>query len=215
MHTRPPSKRSGSPFSSTSWSSRTRSTCRQKSRNSRAVTADAIFVFMTEIETAAFLDEVQAQALEKPIYGGDVLSAASTIALVQPGAADGTKTHVGLNASAPVFADWIAAYAAFHPAADPPDHNSIKGYLSVYIVKEPTEQVGSFDNSQFSDIAHCTTITVANEPGLLLDVSYDGNGDIDRESFIIEVVDGVGQIVADGPTARQPRRARLLTCSPD
>ena len=42
--------------------------------------ADAIFAFMTEIETAAFLDEVQAQALEKPIYGGDVLSAASTIA---------------------------------------------------------------------------------------------------------------------------------------
>ena len=68
--------------------------------------ADAIFVFMTEIETAAFLDEYQAQGLDKPLYGGDVLSAASTIALVQPGAADGTSTHAGLNASAPVFADW-------------------------------------------------------------------------------------------------------------
>src|SRR6187431_2682912 len=89
--------------------------------------ADAIFAFMTEIETAAFLDEMQAQAVEKPIYGGDVLSAASTIALAQPGAADGTKTHAGLNASAPVFADWKEAYAAFHPDADPPDHNSIKG----------------------------------------------------------------------------------------
>ncbi len=47
--------------------------------------ADAIFVFMTEIETAAFLDEYQAQGLDKPLYGGDVLSAASTIALAQPG----------------------------------------------------------------------------------------------------------------------------------
>ena len=93
--------------------------------------ADAIFAFMTEIETAAFLDEVQAQALEKPMYGGDVLSAASTIALAQPGAADGTITHAGLNASAPVFADWTAAYAEFHPEADQPDHNSIKGYTSV------------------------------------------------------------------------------------
>ena len=68
--------------------------------------ADAIFVFMTEIETAAFLDEYQAQGLDKPLYGGDVLSAASTIALAQPGAADGTTTHAGLNASAPVFSDW-------------------------------------------------------------------------------------------------------------
>ncbi|HEX4984334.1 MAG TPA: ABC transporter substrate-binding protein [Ilumatobacteraceae bacterium] len=161
--------------------------------------ADAIFAFMTEIETAAFLDEVQAQALEKPIYGGDVLSAASTIALVQPGAADGTQTHAGLNASAPVFADWKEAYAAFHPSANPPDHNSIKGYTAVYIVKEITERIGSFDNSQFSDQLHCATITVDDEPGVLLDVSYDANGDIDRESYIVGVVNGVGEIVATVP----------------
>ena len=161
--------------------------------------ADAIFAFMTEIETAAFLDEVQAQALEKPMYGGDVLSAASTIALAQPGAADGTITHAGLNASAPVFADWTAAYAEFHPDADQPDHNSIKGYTSVYVVKEVTERIGSFDNSQFSDTLHCATLTVADEPGLLLDVSYDGNGDIDRESYLVEVVDGVGQITETLP----------------
>jgi branched-chain amino acid transport system substrate-binding protein len=163
--------------------------------------ADAIFAFMTEIETAAFLDEVQKQALEKPIYGGDVLSAASTIALAQPGAADGTITHAGLNASADVFADWKEAYAAFHPDADPPDHNSIKGYTAVHIVKEITERIGEFDNSQFSDELHCATITVADEPGVLLDVSYDANGDIDRESYIVEVVDGVGQIVETRPPA--------------
>ena len=163
--------------------------------------ADAIFAFMTEIETAAFLDEVQAQALDKPIYGGDVLSAASTIALAQPGAADGTITHAGLNASADVFTDWKEAYAAFHPSADPPDHNSIKGYTAVHIVKEVTERIGEFDKAQFSDRLHCATITVDEEPGVLLDVSYDGNGDIDRESYIVEVVDGVGQIVETRPPA--------------
>jgi branched-chain amino acid transport system substrate-binding protein len=161
--------------------------------------ADAIFVFMTEIETAAFLDEYQAQGLDKPLYGGDVLSAASTIELAQPGAADGTVTHAGLNASAPVFADWKQAYAEFHPDADPPDHNSIKGYTAVYIVKEATEQIGEFDNSQFSDTLHCATLTVDDEPGLLLDVSYDGNGDIDRESYIVSVVDGAGEITETVP----------------
>jgi branched-chain amino acid transport system substrate-binding protein len=161
--------------------------------------ADAIFVFMTEIETAAFLDEYQAQGLDKPLYGGDVLSAASTIELAQPGAADGTITHAGLNASAPVFADWKQAYADFHPDADPPDHNSIKGYTAVYIVKEATEQIGELDNSQFSDTLHCATLTVDDEPGLLLDVSYDGNGDIDRESYIVSVVDGAGEITETVP----------------
>jgi branched-chain amino acid transport system substrate-binding protein len=161
--------------------------------------ADAIFVFMTEIETAAFLDEYQAQGLDKPLYGGDVLSAASTIALVQPGAADGTRTHAGLNASAPPFADWKTAYAEFHPTADPPDHNSIKGYTIVHVVKEAVERIGEFDNTQFSDTLHCATLTVEDEPGLLLDVSYDGNGDIDRESYIVSVVDGTGEIVETLP----------------
>jgi branched-chain amino acid transport system substrate-binding protein len=161
--------------------------------------ADAIFVFMTEIETAAFLDEYQAQGLDKPLYGGDVLSAASTIELAQPGAADGTTTHAGLNASAPVFADWKEAYAEFHPDADPPDHNSIKGYTAVYIVKEATERVGEFDNSQFADTLYCATLTVDDEPALMLDVSYDGNGDIDRESYIVSVVDGVGEITETVP----------------
>jgi branched-chain amino acid transport system substrate-binding protein len=157
--------------------------------------ADAIFVFMTEIETAAFLDEYQAQGLDKALYGGDVLSAASTIALAQPGAADGTSTHAGLNASAPVF----SAYAEFHPTADPPDHNSIKGYTIVHVVKEAVERIGEFDNTQFSDTLHCATLTVEDEPGLLLDVSYDGNGDIDRESYIVSVVDGTGEIVETLP----------------
>jgi len=161
--------------------------------------ADAIFVFMTEIETAAFLDEYQAQDLDKPLYGGDVLSAASTIALAQPGAADGTVTHAGLNASAPVFADWTQAHAEFHPDADPPDHNNIKGYTAVHIVKEATERIGEFDNSQFSDTLHCATLTVDDEPSLLLDVSFDGNGDIDRESYIVSVVDGVGEITETVP----------------
>lgn len=161
--------------------------------------ADAILVFMTEIESAAFLDEYQAQGLDTPLYGGDVLSAASTIELTQPGAADGTITHAGLNASAPAFEEWRTAYAEFHPDADPPDHNSIKGYTAVHVVKEATEQIGEFDNSQFSDTIHCATLTVDDEPGLLLDVSYDGNGDIDRESYIIGVTDGVGEITETLP----------------
>jgi branched-chain amino acid transport system substrate-binding protein len=163
--------------------------------------ADAIFAFMSEIETATFLDEARAQGLDKPMYGGDVLSAASTRALAQPGAADGVVTHVGLTPAADPFVDWAASYTEFHPDADPPDHNSIKGYTVVHIVKEVTEQIGELDRSQISDTLHCATLSVADEPGLLLDVSFDANGDIDRESYIVEVVDGEAQITETLPPA--------------
>jgi branched-chain amino acid transport system substrate-binding protein len=158
--------------------------------------SQAVFAYMTELETAAFLDEVQNQALDKPIYGSDVLVSGSVIELAQPGAVDGAQAHVGLAAGAPVFEDWIAAHEAFHPGITGVDHNNIKGYLSVHMVKELTEQVGSFDRIEMAEIAHCNSdMTVANEPGLLLDFAIDGNGDIDRESFIIEVVDGTGEVI--------------------
>jgi branched-chain amino acid transport system substrate-binding protein len=161
--------------------------------------ADAVFVFLTELETAAFLDEVQNQAFDKPLYGSDVLVSGSVIELAQPGAADGAQAHVGLTPNADVFADWFAAHEEFHPGITGVDHNNIKGYLSVHMVKELTEQVGSFDRVALAEIAHCNTLTVADEPGLLLDLTIDGNGDIDRPSFIIEVVDGEGQVIAEAP----------------
>ena len=110
--------------------------------------ADAIFAFMTEIETAAFLDEFQAQALDKPIYGGDVLSAASTIALVQPGAADGTNTHAGLNASAPVFADWKDGLRRV-PSRRPirPTTTASRATPSSTSSRRSSERIGEFDNT--------------------------------------------------------------------
>ena len=34
------------------------------------------------------------------------------------------------------------------------------------------------------------TIKAADDPGILMDVTFDENGDIDREGFLVEVVDG-------------------------
>jgi branched-chain amino acid transport system substrate-binding protein len=35
---------------------------------------------------------------------------------------------------------------------------------------------------------------VAKEPGVLMDVSIDANGDLDRESFIVEVKNGKQEV---------------------
>jgi branched-chain amino acid transport system substrate-binding protein len=39
------------------------------------------------------------------------------------------------------------------------------------------------------------TITPQEEPGVLMEVTFDNNGDIDRESFLGEVVGGKQEIV--------------------
>ncbi len=34
------------------------------------------------------------------------------------------------------------------------------------------------------------TIKASDEPGMLMDVTFDENGDIDRQGFLVEVVEG-------------------------
>ena len=47
------------------------------------------------------------------------------------------------------------------------------------------------------------TITPQDEPGVLMEATWDGNGDIDRESFLGEVVNGKQKIVEISAQARQ------------
>ena len=126
--------------------------------------ADAIFVFMTEIETAAFLDEYQAQGLDKPLYGGDVLERGVDDRAGAAGCRRRNHHPCGAQRLGAGLRGWKEAYAEVHPDADPPDHNSIKGYTTVYIVKEATERIGEFDNSQFADTLYCADLTVEDEP---------------------------------------------------
>ena len=174
--------------------------------------SDAVFVFFSEIETGAFFSEVAAQGFDKQLYGADPLTSGASIELATPGSADGAKSHSGVNADAPQFTDWLAAHEAFHPGITGIDHNNIKGYH-----RDPRAEgdhradgcrsTGSASPSEL----HCATITTADEPGVLLDVTYDANGDVDRESFIVEVVDGVGKVATTVPALGNLGRSGLLT----
>ena len=75
------------------------------------------------------------------------------------------------------------------------DHNGIKGYTAVYFVKYVTEKMGKFDSKGFIKVAHGLTITPKEEPHILMEATWDKNGDIDRESFLAEVVNGKQKIV--------------------
>jgi len=111
------------------------------------------------------------------------------------GAAEGVRGHVGLTIDAPIPA--VQEFAArfkkrFNYLCD---HNGIKGYTGVYFVKYVTEKMGKFDSKLFAETAHGLTITPKQESQILMEATWDKNGDIDRQSFLGEVVGGKQKIV--------------------
>ena len=164
----------------------------------KGANADAIFVYLNEEESARFLREAKKQGITTPLIGETTLLGQKVIDLAE-GAAEGVRGHVGLTVDAPIpavqqFADRFKK--RFNYACD---HNGIKGYTAVYIIKHVTEKMGKFDSQLFAQTLHGMTITPQDEPGVLMEVTFDKNGDLDRESFLGEVVNGKQKIVATLP----------------
>ncbi|MBS0449772.1 MAG: ABC transporter substrate-binding protein [Proteobacteria bacterium] len=151
--------------------------------------ADVVFVYSNEEESARALRELRKQGVSKPIVGETVLTSQKVIELAGD-AANGAIAHVGLTADAP-----LAPVRAFRERFEReykfiPDHNGVKGYTGVFILKAAVEKVGRFDNKAVAQALHGMSIKVAQNPGVLMDVSFDANGDLDRESFMTEAQGG-------------------------
>jgi len=160
----------------------------------KAANADAIFVYTNEEESARFLKEAKKQGVTTPLIGETTLLGQRVIELAGD-AANGVRGHVGLSVDAPVPAlqEFGAKFKKRFGYAN--DHNGIKGYTAVYLIKYVTEKMGKFDSKAFAQTLHGLTITPAEEPGILMEATWDKNGDIDRESFLGQVVDGKQKIV--------------------
>jgi len=164
----------------------------------KGANADATFVYLNEEESARFLREARKQGINKPLIGETTLLGQKVIDLAG-GAANGVRGHVGLTVDAPIPA--VKEFAErfrkrFNYVCD---HNGIKGYTAVYFIKHVTEKIGKFDSKAFAQAAHGITINPKDEPGILMEATWDQNGDIDRISFLGEVIDGKQKIVETLP----------------
>ncbi len=161
----------------------------------KAANADAIFVYLNEEESARFLREAKRQGIKAPLLGETTLLGQKVIDLAQ-GAAEGVRGHVGLTVDAPVPA--VKAFAERFKSRFKYvcDHNGIKGYTAVYFIKHVSEKMGKLDSKLFAQTLHGLTVSPNDEPGILMEATFDANGDIDRESFLGEVVNGNQKIVA-------------------
>jgi branched-chain amino acid transport system substrate-binding protein len=150
---------------------------------------DVVFIYLNEEESARILKELRKANVKAPLVGETTLIGQKVIELAGE-AANGARGHVGLTTDAPVpalkaFRDKFVAKYNYVP-----DHNGIKGYLAVYMIKAATEKMGKLDSKNLAAALHGLTITPGKEPGILMEVTIDENGDLDRQSFLGEVVAG-------------------------
>src|SRR5919108_1536758 len=166
----------------------------------RQANADALFVYCNEEESARALRELRKQGYDKPIIGETVLTSQKVIELAGD-AANGAVAHVGLTADAPapLIKDFAAKFQKEYKYK--PDHNGLKGYTAMYVVKAVTEKVGKLDPKAFANAMHGVRLSAKEHPGILMDVSFDKNGDLDRESFMTKVVNGKQEVIATLPPA--------------
>ncbi|MFC5497681.1 ABC transporter substrate-binding protein [Caenimonas terrae] len=160
--------------------------------------ADALFLYTLEEESARALRELRKQGYARPIIGETTAVSQKTIELAGD-AANGMLGHVGLTVDAPeprikAFDEKFQREYKYKS-----DHNGLKGYISVYVVKAMTEKIGKFDSRALSEALHGAKISAAQHPGVLMDVSFDRNGDLDRESFLIRIDQGKQRVVATLP----------------
>ena len=160
--------------------------------------ADALFAYLNEEESARLLRELRKQGYDKPIVGETTIMGQKVIELAGD-AANGVKGHVGLTIDAPnpLIRQFAEKYEKEFRSKS--DHNGIKGYTGMYVVKAVTEKMGKFDRKGFAQAIRNACFSAKQHPGLLMDLCFDDKGDIDRESFLVEVKGGKQVVVETLP----------------
>jgi branched-chain amino acid transport system substrate-binding protein len=164
--------------------------------------ADVLFAYLNEEESARLLRELRKQGYDKPIVGETTIMGQKVIELAGD-AANGVKGHVGLTIDAPNPSIRSFAEKYEKEFRSKSDHNGIKGYTGMYVVKAVTEKVGKFDRKAFAQAIKNSCFSAKQHPGLLMDVCFDDKGDIDRESFLVEVKGGKQVVVETLPPLKK------------
>ena len=148
---------------------------------------DTIFLYGHEEENARFMIQLRTLGIDLDVVGYSPLLSSLALEL-------GGEAMEGVMGAA----TWSYAYEPIKDFADTfqllygetPSHDAMKGYVAVYTLKTAIEAVGSFDEDAVRTWLHENTITTEMEPNVFLDVSYRENGTVDRDFFLIKIVDG-------------------------
>jgi branched-chain amino acid transport system substrate-binding protein len=150
--------------------------------------ADTLFVYLHEEESGRILPQIRDLAVDKVMkIVGHVTLLGSDVIRLAGDAANGVEGHVGLTPVANELKP--VAERCEKRFGEGPDHNFYKAYINVYAVKAAVEAIGAFDQQKLRDFLHNRTLYVKDHPGILMDLYFDENGDIDRQSFLVVIKD--------------------------
>jgi branched-chain amino acid transport system substrate-binding protein len=148
--------------------------------------ADTLFIYQHEEENGRILPQIKEMGLDKSMrIVGQVTLLTSDVIRLAKEASNGIQGQAELTPVAPPLKPVGDRYEKKY--RELPDHNFYKGYTGTYVVKAVVDEIKSFDQQKFRDYLHNRTLCVKDHPGLLMDIHYDENGDIDREGFLIKV----------------------------
>jgi branched-chain amino acid transport system substrate-binding protein len=156
--------------------------------------AEGVFAYSNEEESARLLRELRKQGWNKPIIGETTLTGQKVIELAGE-AANGAIAHVGLTVDAPVPA--IRAFKAKFEKDYKyiSDHNGMKGYSGVYVLKAAIEKAGKLDRKAVAQAMKGLKVNTDKYPGALMYTEFDNKGDLDRMSFMVEVKNGKQEVI--------------------
>lgn len=163
-----------------------------------------LFLYLHEDESARLMVQLRKMGLQfDNIIGETTLCTQQTINLARE-AVEGVKCHVGLTPDAALAGVQEMSKRFVARTKRDTDHNALKGYIGAYIVKAVAEATGGFDQEKFRSCLHGSFLEAAKESGLLMNLYMDDHGDLDRESFLVEVKGGRNVVVKPLPMLRGP-----------
>ncbi len=113
--------------------------------------------------------------------------------------ANGVRAHVSLtpNALTPGIKAFNKSFLKIYGYQS--DDNGMKGYIAGYILKAVTERTGNFNSQELANAMRGLRLSASLYPGILLDVKYGENGELDRASFIVGVMRGRPEFITTLP----------------
>jgi branched-chain amino acid transport system substrate-binding protein len=163
-----------------------------KAKNSGS---DALFAYVNEDESARLLRELRKQGFNKPVIGETTLTGQKVIELAGE-SANGAIAHVGLTIDAP-NPEMLKFKAKFYQDYKYlPDHNGPKGYIGVYTMKAAIEKAGKLDRKAVAAAMKGLELDVKKQPGVLMNGRFDDKGDVDRESYLVQVKNGRQEVIS-------------------
>jgi len=159
---------------------------------------DALVIYMNEGESPALLQALKARNFSKPIIGDGPL-VAQTVIDKAGAAAEGVYAHLAITTEAPNarVRSFVERYGKRYNSK--PDHNAIKGYFAVQVIKSVSERVGKLDQAAFNEAMKSVRIEASQSPAMLTSAAYFAYGDMTRESYFAQVRNGSLVVLATVP----------------